>query len=69
MFLPSTFSLLASLDSPFIVDSSTLICPSTIIPSAGILSPDCNKTISPTTTSLEYISVILPFLFTLHLSF
>ena len=36
------------------------------MPSAGILSPADNKTISPTTTSSTFISSTFPFLFTLH---
>ena len=39
-----------------------------MIPSAGILSPVCNNTMSFTTTSSIPISVTLLFLFTLHFS-
>ena len=58
--------LYISLASPVILDSSTVISPSIISPSAGILSPDSNKTISPTTTSSIFTSATFLFLKTLH---
>ena len=58
--------LYASFVSPFKLDSSTLSSPSIIIPSAGILSPVSNLTISPTTISSIEVSINLPSLFTLH---
>ena len=61
--------LVISIVSPVRLDSSTSISPETIIPSAGILSPDCSKTISLTTISSINVSVILLFLFTLQFIF
>ena len=55
--------------SPLRLDSSTSISPEMIIPSAGILSPDCSITISLTTISSIGISRILFSLFTLQLIF
>ena len=60
-------SLYTSFASPLIIDSSTEILPSIIIPSAGILSPDSSKTKSSTTTSLIGICIFFPSLFTLTL--
>ena len=51
--------LYISLLSPVIVDSSMIKLPSNNIPSAGIFSPDSNKTISPTTISSIDNSVTL----------
>ena len=55
--------------SPLRAELSTRREPSTRIPSAGTLSPDWRRTLSPTTTSSTSMMVITPFLWTLHLSF
>ena len=68
LLVPVEF-LVISIVSPVRLDSSTSISPETIIPSAGILSPDCSRTISLTTISSIDVSVILLFLFTLQFIF
>ncbi len=55
--------------SPFSAELSTLKAPEIRIPSAGILSPDCRSTLSPTTTSSTSITVTMPFRWALHWSF
>ena len=61
--------MVTSIVSPLRLDSSTSISPETIIPSAGILSPDWSITMSLTTISSIGISRILFSLYTLHLIF
>ncbi len=67
--LLSALVFLHSSASPFKAELSTLKEPSRRMPSAGILSPDCKSTLSPTTTSSTQITVTAPFRYTLHLSF
>ena len=55
--------------SPFNAELSTASAPETRMPSAGILSPDCSSTLSPTTTSSTSITVTMPLRCTLHWSF
>ena len=65
----SVANFLHSSASPFKAELSTLKSPSTNIPSAGILSPDCSKTLSPTTTSSTSITVTIELRYTLQTSF
>ena len=62
-------TFLQSSDSPFKAELSTLIVPSTTRPSAGILSPDCKTTISPTTISSITTSLRTPSRYVLINSF
>lgn len=47
--LPSVFS--AGTGSPVIIDSSTLECPATTMPSTGTFEPGFTRSVSPTTTA------------------
>ena len=51
---PVCFS--TGIDSPVIIDSSRVDCPSIITPSTGIFSPGRTKTMSPIITSSTAIS-------------
>ncbi len=62
--IESAAVLVSSLDSPFNAACETLMLPSKINPSAGILSPACTRTVSPFTISLVKILTIFPFLTT-----
>ena len=62
-------NFLHSSASPLRTELSTLRSPSTRIPSAGTLSPDWRIILSPTTTSSTSITPMMPFLYTLQVSF
>ena len=64
--LSSAANFLHSSASPLRAELSTLSEPLTSIPSAGILSPDWRRTLSPTTTSSTSITVTTPLRCTLH---
>ena len=67
VLLPLFTSLLTPTDSPVNKDSSiTIPVPSINSPSAGILSPASNTTISPIVKYFELITLILPSLYTLQ---
>ena len=65
----SAANFLHSSASPFKAELSTRKSPSMRIPSAGILSPDCSRILSPTTTSSTSITEIPPLRYALHWSF
>ena len=60
-FVPAAAAVLEhSSASPFRAELSTRRSPATKMPSAGILSPDCNRTLSPSTTSSTSMTVMTP---------
>ena len=67
--LSSASVFLHSSASPLSAELSTRKLPLIKIPSAGILSPDCRSTLSPTTTSSTSITVTTPPRCTLQVSF